>query len=66
MKITKGRLYTWESNNIPVYVLNKGKAMDMVSVLTWDSEIHFIDEGNLIKLTVSHKNLDWCKQLSNN
>ena len=65
MKVTKGELYTWESADIPVIVLEKGKAIGMVTVETEDHKIHFIDEGNLINLTSQHQNLNWCRLLSN-
>tara|TARA_R110000823_G_scaffold299244_1_gene419954 strand:+ start:318 stop:527 length:210 start_codon:yes stop_codon:yes gene_type:complete len=66
MKTVRGKIYTWESNNIPVYLLAKGMSIGFVHVLTWDSEIHYIPSEYLIKLTSAHKNLDWCKKLSNN
>ena len=58
-------MYTWKSNNIPVYVLSKAKDIDMVNVLTSDQEVHHIDKGNLIDLTLEHQNLDWCRLLNN-
>lgn len=65
-KVKRGEIYTWESNNIPVFVLSMNNAIDMVTVLTEDKEIHCIDVGNLIPLTQANQDLDWVRLLTNN
>tara|TARA_R110001606_G_scaffold114205_2_gene241607 strand:+ start:955 stop:1161 length:207 start_codon:yes stop_codon:yes gene_type:complete len=65
MKVNKGKIYTWKSKDIPVYVLSKAENNDMVYIQTHNEDVHHIDKKNLIDLTFEHQNLDWCRLLNN-